>query len=165
MPARPLLLRQRRSAPTRLGTLQPERRRHSAEHCAKRLKPAPLPSPCKVAAESERVRVAGAVSDSRRSAFAPSSLPWFPEKQTLIVDGGESARVGVAKRLTHSLERLPIERLGLIPLALGLEQLSQVADGGERVGVAVAERTASCERLPKERLGIIQLALVLEQPS
>ena len=54
----------------------------------------------------------------------------------------------IAERRTARLERLAVQRLRLVELALGLKHRPQILDGGERVWVPIAERrTARLERL------------------
>ena len=62
------------------------------------------------------------------------------------------------------LDGPPIERLGLVILALGLKQNGEVVVADRNVGMILAESFfTDLDGPPKERLGLVILALVLKQ--
>ena len=72
----------------------------------------------------------------------------------------------LAENLFANLDGPPIERLGLIILALGLKQFGEVVVPGRNVGMILAESLFTYLDGPTiERLGLIILALVLKQAS
>ena len=83
----------------------------------------------------------------------------LPHEQAAVVFH-EFERVGVpiAVRRTRRLELLAEQRLRLVELALGLQQILQIADGGESVMVPIAERCTPClERLAEQRLCVVKV--------
>ena len=75
-------------------------------------------------------------------------------------------RVPIAERRAPPLQRLAVQRLGGIEVALGLQQQAQVVDRAERVRVAVAERLAARrQRLAEERRRAVEVALGVQQAA
>ena len=67
----------------------------------------------------------------------------------------------IAELATIPIERLAVQRLGLVVLALIREQDREVVDGGERAWMRIAElSTMTVERLAVQRLGVGVLALI-----
>ena len=68
----------------------------------------------------------------------------------------------LAERLFVDLDRPPIERLGLVILALGPKQTGEVVVPDRNVGMILAENLfADLDRPPKERLGLACSARVI----